>query len=287
MFQIYIRSNELFMFVSIIIPTYNDWPRLSLCLNALESQTYSVQKFEIIVVNNKPQDKIPDNYFIPANCIIIPEAKSGSYSARNTALKIAKGEIFGFTDSDCIPDKNWIKNAIASFNQNKKLSRLAGNIELFYESKYLTSAELYEKIYAFKQERNVETMASSVTGNMFSYKHVFDAVGNFKEHLFSGGDHEWSKRAQASGFEIGYCETVIVRHPARYKITQLVKKTKRIAGGRVLSQKKNKIKALLGLIKMFKPPLKGFADSMNRFGNDLSFNQKARIFYKVLPEYSR
>ncbi|MEO6218807.1 MAG: glycosyltransferase family 2 protein [Ginsengibacter sp.] len=265
-------------YVSIIIPTYNDWGRLLICLNALNKQSYSTKNFEIIVVNNNRFDNIPDRYEIPENCKIITEVQVGSYAARNSALEIIKGEIIGFTDSDCVPNEDWIENAIEFFFQHKKYTRLAGNIQLFYKNNYLTTAELYEKIYAFKQEQSVKVLSSGVTGNMFAYRKVFETVGNFKDDLLSGGDHEWSKRAQIAGFEIGYGENVIVRHPARFKIAQLVKKAKRIAGGRTLSQKKNKIRVIGGMIKIFNPPVKGFAENMRRHGKDLSLNQKMRVF---------
>jgi len=262
-------------FISIIIPTYNDWFRLALCLDALSRQTYPDKKFEIIVVNNNPLNKPPDNYVIPVNCTIINETRPGSYVARNTALKIAKGEILGFTDSDCIPDFNWIKNAVDYFAQNKQISRIAGHIELFFKSKELTPAELYEKVYAFKQERTVQLMSSGVTGNMFSYKYIFDTIGNFKEDLLSGGDHEWARRAQVANFKIAYVNNVIVRHPARNRMAQLVTKTKRITGGRMLVGK-NKIKVVLGLIKSLKPP---FNNYINKDGNDLSWEQKLIVFF--------
>ncbi|MEO6220889.1 MAG: glycosyltransferase family A protein, partial [Ginsengibacter sp.] len=91
-------------YVSIIIPTYNDWGRLLICLKALNKQSYSTKNFEIIVVNNNKFDNIPDRYEIPENCKIIPEVQVGSYAARNSALEIIKGEIIGFTDSDCVPN---------------------------------------------------------------------------------------------------------------------------------------------------------------------------------------
>lgn len=214
------------MYISIIIPTYKDWERLSLCLNALNNQTIPKDQFEIIVVNNNPSDSPPDQFFFPENCRLIVEKKPGSYAARNSGLQIASGKIIGFTDSDCIPDKDWIKNATLFFSNNKDCSRIAGRIELFYKSNHLTTAELYEKVYAFKQDF-AASIGSCVTGNMFTYKHVFEYIGPFRDDLLSGGDHEWSLRAQKRNFKIVYCENVLIKHPARLKMSELVKKSKR------------------------------------------------------------
>ncbi len=265
-------------YVSIIIPTYQDWHRLAVCLDALDKQTYPKENFEIIVVNNKLGDTHPQTFNIPENCKIIVESKPGSYAARNAGLKITNCEIIGFTDSDCIPDQHWIENAINFLLNNKEISRIAGNIQLFYRSGVLTTAELYEKVYAFKQEHTVMTLSSSVTGNMFSYKKVFEIVGDFREDLLSGGDHEWSHRAQLSDFAIAYVCDAVVLHPARFKIPQLIKKTKRIAGGRMLSNKRNKFRVLAGMIKILNPQFKGFSNTISTYGKDLTLTEKGRIF---------
>src|SRR5687767_1234031 len=109
--------------VSIIIPTYKDWVPLTLCTDALSKQTFPKEMFEIIIVNNNPNEQTPADFRLPENGKIISEPTPGSYAARNAALKIAKGDIVGFTDSDCIPDENWIKRAVDYFNNNPECSR--------------------------------------------------------------------------------------------------------------------------------------------------------------------
>ena len=236
--------------VSIIIPTYHDWKRLAICLDGLEKQTFPTEDFEILVVNNDPKDQVPDNFYLPQNCVLLNEGKPGSYSARNAALKLVKGEIIGFTDSDCIPDKDWIKNAVDFLNNNQKYSRIAGNIVLFYQSNKLTFAELYEKRYAFKQDF-AASLGIGITGNMFTYKHVFDKVGHFNDNLLSSGDNEWWLRANKEGYLISFGENIIINHPARHEMSELMKKAKRLAG----HIGDNKLKAIVRFLKYSIPPL--------------------------------
>src|SRR5690606_33493940 len=101
--------------ISVIIPTYHDWARLILCVEALKNQSFPQEDFEVLIVNNDPLDKVPAGFPIFPNFSIINEEKPGSYAARNSAIKIAKGEILAFTDSDCIPDKDWLQNAYRYF----------------------------------------------------------------------------------------------------------------------------------------------------------------------------
>ena len=49
------------LFVSVIIPVYNDSNRLKLCLQALEKQTYPSERYEVIVVDNNSTEDINSN----------------------------------------------------------------------------------------------------------------------------------------------------------------------------------------------------------------------------------
>jgi glycosyltransferase involved in cell wall biosynthesis len=241
------------MFITVIIPTYRDWKRLSLCLKALEHQVYDNQMFEIIIVNNDPGDAQPHDFYLPTNCRIVSELKKGSYAARNAGIAIAKGEIIAFTDSDCIPDANWLATAIELFHTHPQAKRIGGKINLFYKSNERNAAELYESVYAFRQDLSIN-LGKSVTANTITYKYLFDPnnVGLFNENLSSGGDIEWSLRAQNKGFKIYYGDNVIVNHPSRDSFEELVKKTKRIAE----NVKEKSIVQKLEILKFLIPPVR-------------------------------
>jgi len=262
--------------VSIIIPTYKDWQRLSLCLEALSKQTFSSEGFEVIVVNNDPDDTIPSFFSLQANCQVISESKSGSYAARNTGIRAAKGAILGFTDSDCLPDVNWISNAVKVFEE-KKCDRIAGDIEIFYEdANRPTSAELYEKVFAFKQAETVQSIGACVTGNMFSMRYVFEEIGFFNEELFSGGDYEWAKRASERDFNIIYSEGVKIFHPARKTMGELLKKAKRVGGGTAHLLNGNKKAAIKDYLKTFEPALYT-VHMIKNYGKEISICQKIQV----------
>lgn len=283
-------------FITIIIPAYKDWPRLSICLNALANQSYPKELFEIVVVNNNPDEEMPNGYSTPENCTLITESKPGSYAARNAGLKIARGEIIGFTDSDCIPDKDWIKNAVEHFTNNNVCTRIAGEVSIFFKTaEHPTKAELYDKLYALNQGRYVSIWGTGVTANLFVYKYVFDKLGFFNEKLMSGGDFYWGISARKAGYNIDYVKNVIVNHPARYSLNDLIKKEKRIGGGQAFHIKRKKsaskvtnilrsLKAIYNFQKELWPKLAEFKFIRNN-GKDLSIIDK--VYLLLLRRYLR
>lgn len=256
-------------FVSVIIPTYHDWNNLKLCIGALKCQTYPEDCFEIVIVNNDPED-MPQAFDLTANCRLLSEAKPGSYAARNKGISGAAGEIFAFTDSDCIPYPDWIEQAVKILLEGAE--RIAGRIELIYKSERLTPAEIYEKIFAFDQKKNVRA-GISVTANMITWKDNFKKTGFFNDSLMSGGDYEWGLRARNKGIRITYAPTAVVRHPARDKLLKLLEKERRVIGGAVdIERMGYRHKRLLGLFRELRPPLKSYIQLIS--GEKLSLSEK-------------
>nr|WP_242510879.1 glycosyltransferase [Halorhodospira halophila] len=236
-------------FVSVIIPTYRDEKRLQKCLDALQNQTYPAEDFEIIIVDN---DEKENNHFsikLPDNAVLKKETTPGSYIARNTGIKHAGGQVFAFTDSDCVPDPEWLQNSVICLAKGN--DRIAGRIVLFCTSKKRTIAEAYEILFSFNQKIMAKS-GKSVTANMACWRYCFDYVGEFDATLFSGGDTEWSHRASGAGLNIVYAPHAIVKHPARKSLKDLLIKRKRTAGSFPITSKTTRQPVFL--LKGFMPP---------------------------------
>ena len=242
--------------VSVIIPTYKDDERLNKCIEALNKQTYPKELFEVIVVNNDINSEI--NIFVEhsLNLKIFKEAKPGSYAARNFGIKHAEGEILAFTDSDCIPHIDWLDRGVdkmSNFPQDKII--VEGKVQLFYRNQNkLSFAECYEKIFGFSHQRiDKAEVPVMVTANGFVYSKAFDELGLFNSGLMSGGDSEFSLRAIEKKYEVLFNSESIVYHPARYSLNELVRKKKRMFGGKVYksiyAENQSKLKSIASVLK--------------------------------------
>lgn len=226
--------------ISVIIPTYKDDKRLQACIDALARQSLDKGLYEVIVVNNSRNDI--DIQAPEIELKILQELTPGSYAARNRGLEIAKGEFIAFTDSDCIPDKEWLEKGLKSL-MSCSVDRVSGNIMVFPRCPRMTAVECYEAIFAFNQNDYVKR-GSAVTANLFVRRRVFETIGLFNSSLFSGGDNEWNFRATQAGFGIRYDETAIVHHPARHSWRELSRKIERTTGGKFSINPAYKVNAL-------------------------------------------
>ena len=93
-------------FISVIVCSYNGGKTLAQCLESLGKLDYP--DYEVILVDDGSTDetreiasRFPDvRYFHQTN--------HGLSHARNHGAAVAKGEIFAYTDSDCMADPEWL-----------------------------------------------------------------------------------------------------------------------------------------------------------------------------------
>ncbi|MCM2983532.1 glycosyltransferase [Niallia circulans] len=249
--------------VTIIIPIFNDYDRLVNCLNGILNQNYNKELIEIIIVDNgskhfKEKSKEIVNSFPSLNIIFEQEFKVGSYAARNRGIDLSTGEIIVFTDSDCLPEKNWLLNGINTLIKEKDNGIVAGAVNVTFKNPQNPSIfELYDKIDGFPIEKYVKRFKFGVTANLFTYKIVIDRVGSFNSKLKSGGDSEWGRRVYSHGYSLVYGKNAIINHPARNTFKSLKQKVKRVTGGiydkRMNSNNPHLI--VVDILKSFIPPV--------------------------------
>lgn len=179
-------------------------------------------------MNNDPEDE-PPALDLSDKFRVLEESREGSYAARNKGIEVARGDVLAFTDSDCIPQPQWLEVGVEALSRGA--DRVAGKIEVFSRSEKPGAAELYEKTSAFQQKSSVEVYGTCVTANLITYKKTFDKAGLFNSSLLSGADTEWGIRAREAGFSIVYAPQAVVRHPARDSIGKLLHKQRRVVAG--------------------------------------------------------
>jgi glycosyltransferase involved in cell wall biosynthesis len=148
------------MKASIIVSTTTSQGKLLTCVNALCNQQFQNQQYEVIVTdisNFTKEDQTmleqikKDKPFLH---ILSPETNRAR--AINHAVKQAKGEILVFTESHCIPNKNWLQQITSHF-KNKKIQAAQGTIISVSSAEIISKAEnkLRENVYANQEKLKI------------------------------------------------------------------------------------------------------------------------------------
>ncbi|ARV61255.1 hypothetical protein BZZ01_23925 [Nostocales cyanobacterium HT-58-2] len=121
------------MKLSVIIPTYNRVQTLQLTIESFLNQSYDSNLYEIIICDNNSKDFTQDlvNKYItqyPNRIKYIKESRQGVHFARNSAAKIANGEVLYFTDDDMIADKNLLVEIVKVFKFDPKVASVTGRV---------------------------------------------------------------------------------------------------------------------------------------------------------------
>lgn len=215
-------------FVSVVIPVYDSVEALRACLQALETQTYPRERYEVLVVDNGSEPPIDAAIGDFSHATFHREPRRGVSRARVTGIEQARGEILAFTDADCIPDPDWIEKGVERLVRTPACGMVAGRIQLFYgDPAHPNVAEVYSAAMHMKQERFLDQGHWAVLANAFTFRRVVDAVPMNAE-LFSSGETEWGERVYAAGYAQVYAPEACVRHPARNSIRQLCARAMRL-----------------------------------------------------------
>jgi cellulose synthase/poly-beta-1,6-N-acetylglucosamine synthase-like glycosyltransferase len=139
-------------FISIIIPARNEETHLPILLDSLLQQTYPVELFEVIVVDDHSTDdtaRIIDSY-VSGNIKRIslasymhgPNINSYKKKAIKTGISESKGDLIVTTDADCYAPENWLMQ-IAAFYERYKPAFIAAPVSINCSARFI---EMFQAI---------------------------------------------------------------------------------------------------------------------------------------------
>jgi GT2 family glycosyltransferase len=211
--------------ISVIVPHYRDLQRLDACLSALGRQTHPSEAFEVIVADNdSPEGEAAVAKVIDGRARLVIAHERGAGSARNAGVAVARGRLLAFTDSDCLPDADWLSQGVLALEH---FDFVGGRVTVLVDDlQRVTPAEAFERVFAFNNADYVKRKGFTVTANLFCARSLFERVGGFRVGVPE--DLDWCHRAAAAGFRIGYADQAIVGHPARRTWQELKTKWRRL-----------------------------------------------------------
>ena len=198
------KSNESHnskIFLSIVVAVKNESKNLPLLINALDKQSLSKDKFEIIIINdhsndetlnilNKFKNKISNLKFY--NSDVIPVNWDRKMWALSKGIEFSKGEVILHTDGDCIPEFTWAQKILENFS-DPKVGVVCGSTPLIGESFWGKILEIENFAQeAFGGMAVGHNFFFTCNGRSLAYrKKYFDSVGGYDRiSKIIGGDDD-------------------------------------------------------------------------------------------------
>jgi cellulose synthase/poly-beta-1,6-N-acetylglucosamine synthase-like glycosyltransferase len=185
-------------FASVFIAARNEEKNLPACLQALVHSDYPVDKFEIVVVDDRSTDRtraLTENFaheYANVRAISITqrlENMSGKASALCQGMAHARGEIILMTDADCVPPATWISQMVGYFTPE---IGLVGGFTLLaprhQNNSLFAKIQTLDWVYLLAAGAGAAGLGKplSIIGNNFAFRRAaYDAVGGYEKIGFS------------------------------------------------------------------------------------------------------
>jgi poly-beta-1,6-N-acetyl-D-glucosamine synthase len=213
--------------ISIVIAARNEEKNIGKLLQALQTQTYQKEYFEIIIVDDHSTDRTAEIIYkyglANLRVIRLQEDQLNSYKKKaiETGIHSATGELIVTTDADCIPTNEWLKT-LAGFYYEKKPVFIAAPVTLAIDSTILqifqgldfislqgiTAASVYKKYHSMCNGANL-----AYPRKIFFEVSGFDGIDN----IASGDDmllmHKIAKKYPQDVYYLKNRDAIITTKP--------------------------------------------------------------------------
>jgi len=208
-------------FVSVIICSYNGGRTLVACLDSLGKLNYP--DYEIILVDDGSTDDTRDIVEQFPHVRYIYQENHGLSHARNTGAAAAKGEVFAYTDSDCMADVDWLYYLIGTLVSGDYAG--VGGPNVTPPAQNWIQACVAAAPGGPSHVLLTDTIAEHIPGcNMAFYRWAFENVGGFDpEYHKAGDDVDFCWRLQQAGCVIAFSPTALVWHHRRFTLRAFLK----------------------------------------------------------------
>ena len=200
--------------VSVVVCSYNGAATLRGCLEALHKVDYP--DFEVILVDDGSKDatqSIVAEFPLVKNIL---QPNRGLSVARNVGMHAASGEIIAYTDSDCMPDSDWLYFLVSTLLHSSYAA--VGGPNLNPPATGPIPAAVAACPGAPTHVLLSDTEAEHIPGcNMAYWKSVLEEIGGFDpEFRKAGDDVDLCWRLMQAGHRVGFSPSALVWHHRRF-----------------------------------------------------------------------
>jgi len=197
--------------VSVIIPARNRPQELRRVLDALASQDFPRERFEVLVCDDgSARDLrwvVEDVNARGLDVYYLRQPALGPASARNLGIRNARGAMIAMTDSDTRPERAWLGKLVAALESDPEAAGVEGKVYADNEGEFDPLGE------------GPTNLAGGVylTCNCAYRREVLDRIGGFDETFPFPAyeDADLAARVEQTGRRIVWQPDAVVIHPQR------------------------------------------------------------------------
>lgn len=192
---------------SVVIPAFNEERNIAKCLSALEAQTISTDRFEVIVVNNGSKDATvaEASRFSPRLQLrVVTKSDCNISAVRNHGARLARGRILSFLDGDCIAAPTWLEQSLQFAEPNT-----------IWGAHYLVpldSTWVGKTWFQYQAVEHDGPVSFIPASNLFIFREDFERIGGFGESLQTSEDVEICLRGRRDGMNVIAHRSLAVYH---------------------------------------------------------------------------
>lgn len=211
--------------VSVVVPVLNRAEDIAPCIEALLEQDYP--NYEIIIVDNGSSDGTAD-VIARYPVTLINEPRRNPYIARNRGIEAASGDIVAFTDSDCVPQAQWLSRLVDAYDEG--IGGVGGSLLALQPSNLVEEFLSLGKLQIFNTRKRSEVrrdpkrfLSGSIGSANVSYRRsiLLDVGGFDEDYARNCGTYDLCWRVQASGQRVLFEPGAEVHHHMRASVSDM------------------------------------------------------------------
>ena len=213
---------------TVVVPVRNGEETIAQCLSALVAQDVPSEDYEVIVVDDGSRDNTARIVQQFAAVRLIQQPPRGPAAARNRGIEEARCRLVLFTDADCCPKSDWVRQLVSALERTDA----AGAKGIYATRQRSLVARFVQVEYETKCRRlaKADSIDFIDTYSAAYLRSVLQEVGGFDERftLPSCEDQELSFRVAERGYRLIYVPAAVVDHQHADSVGAYARKKYRI-----------------------------------------------------------
>ncbi|WP_205698091.1 glycosyltransferase family 2 protein [Conexibacter sp. SYSU D00693] len=194
--------------VTVAVPVKDRKDQMERCLEAALALDHP--SFEVLVVDNGSTDGTKEMVLERARSAKVPvrlEEVPGSVGrVRNEAARLARGEVIAFTDSDCLPEPQWLTAGLRPFADDARVGIVCG-----------PTLPEHAPAQGWAATQDIAGFSGRFeTCNVLFRRSAFLEGEGFAEDGFGWEDTAGAYAVKRRGWKVAFAPEAVVRHDVTY-----------------------------------------------------------------------